>query len=104
MIQLTEPAANQIRQQLDSDPEGKGLALRLAVKTGDDGAFQYAMGFDKAVEDDIKTRHFGVTCVAGVEYTELLHNCTVDYVELEPGQWSFVFLNPNDPAYVPPGE
>ena len=27
---------------------------------------------------------------------------TIDYVELEPGSWQFIFLNPNDPSYVPP--
>ena len=26
----------------------------------------------------------------------------IDFVELEPGKQEFIFLNPNDPAYVPP--
>ncbi len=103
MIQLTEPAADQIRQQIESDPTAKNMALRVAVKV-ENGDFQYAMGFDKADDEDIKTRNFGVTCVSAVEYTELLHSCIVDYVELESGKWSFVFLNPNDPSYVAPKE
>jgi iron-sulfur cluster assembly protein len=27
---------------------------------------------------------------------------TMDYVELEPGSWQFIFMNPNDPNYKPP--
>ena len=32
----------------------------------------------------------------------LLAGTTLDYVELQPGVRSFIFLNPNDPGYVPP--
>jgi len=34
----------------------------------------------------------------------LLQGATLDYVELESGQSDFIFLNPNDPHYVPPQE
>jgi iron-sulfur cluster assembly protein len=35
---------------------------------------------------------------------ELLKGATLDFVELEPGQFNFIFMNPNDPEYVPPKE
>jgi iron-sulfur cluster assembly protein len=28
----------------------------------------------------------------------------MDYVEIEPGQFRFIFLNPKDPHYTPPTE
>ena len=35
-------------------------------------------------------------------YVPLLDAATLDYVELEPGEPQFIFLNPKDPTYVPP--
>ena len=32
----------------------------------------------------------------------MLRGATLDFVELEPGDFQFIFLNPNDPNYVPP--
>jgi len=34
----------------------------------------------------------------------LLDQATMDYVEIEPGQFHFIFLNPKDPNYRPPCE
>lgn len=45
-IDLTDPAAAKVREQLP--PEGDGGALRLAVKRLENGDFHYAMGFDLA--------------------------------------------------------
>lgn len=35
-------------------------------------------------------------------YEKYLDECTLDFVELNPGDWQFIFLNPADPHYVPP--
>ena len=35
---------------------------------------------------------------------ELLNGTVLDYVELESGQFNFIFMNPNDPHYQPPTE
>jgi iron-sulfur cluster assembly protein len=35
---------------------------------------------------------------------ELLKNTVLDFVEIEPGKQQFIFMNPNDPGYVPPQE
>jgi len=32
---------------------------------------------------------------------ELLEDATLDFVELEPGQFNFIFMNPLDPNYSP---
>ena len=36
------------------------------------------------------------------EYVPLLDAATLDFVELDVGEPQFIFLNPNDPGYVPP--
>ena len=33
-----------------------------------------------------------------------MEGATLDYVEIEPGDFNFIFMNPNDPSYVPPTE
>ena len=32
----------------------------------------------------------------------LLEGTTLDFVELEPDNWQFIFMNPNDKNYSPP--
>jgi iron-sulfur cluster assembly protein len=34
----------------------------------------------------------------------LLDEAIMDYVEIEPGQFHFIFLNPKDANYQPPTE
>lgn len=101
MITLTPEAARQIRQ---SAKQGnlEGLPLRLAGTKNDDGSIHYGMGFDDVKEDDTTYTSEGVDIVVSVISRELLDGMTVDYVELEPGKPQFIFMNPNDPAYVPP--
>ncbi len=38
------------------------------------------------------------------EQVPLLDQATMDYVEIEPGQFHFIFLNPKDPSYQAPTE
>ena len=102
-IDLTAAAATKVREQLP--PEDADGALRLAAKRLENGDFHYAMGFDaERREGDRREEVRGVPVVVGRESLPLVRGLTVDFVELEPGQARFIFLNPNDPAYVPPGE
>ena len=100
---LTEQAATQIRDQL---PEGEeGVALRLAIRRFEDGSLQYAMGFDaESREGDQKFMQHKIPVVVGADSLALARGMTVDFVEIEPGNKQFIFLNPNDPSYVPPEE
>lgn len=102
MITLTSAAARQIKE---SARQGKmeGMPLRLAVTRQQDGSFHYAMGFDDVPgEDDARMVSEGIEIVVAPSSRPLLEGTAVDYVELEPGQFRFIFLNPNDPEYVPP--
>ena len=77
--------------------------LRIAVRTEDDGSFHYAMGFDdQRLPGDEFFNFDGIDLVVSTTSKPLADGMTIDYVELEPGNWQFIFLNPNDPAYVPP--
>lgn len=103
MFRLTTAAAEQV---LKAAKEGgtEGLSLRLAASRGSDGSIDYRMGFDTAGEDDIRFRSEGIDLVMAPEDVPLLDEAVMDFVELEPGKHHFIFLNPKDPNYRPPGD
>ena len=102
MITLTEAAAKQIQLSADQG-QMKGMPLRLAAKRNPDHSLHYAMGFDDIPsENDHNFNSEGIDIVIADSSIELLKDTIVDYVELEPGKFNFIFLNPNDPNYVPP--
>ncbi|MEJ2142526.1 MAG: iron-sulfur cluster assembly accessory protein [Gammaproteobacteria bacterium] len=104
MIKVTPEAAKQITESA-KQAQSEGLALRIAAKRKDDGTIDYMMGFDDAnYDEDIEVTSEGVKLVTGADYVELLNGMTIDFVEIEPGQYNFIFLNPNDPSYQPPSE
>ena len=76
----------------------------LAAQQRPDGSIDYRMGFDEATEDDIRFSSEGVQIVMAPEYVPLLDAATLDFVELEPGDPQFIFLNPKDANYSPPKE
>ena len=105
-IKVTPEAANQIKKsalesQLEDSP------LRIAATRKADDSIHYGLGFDDVGTGSEKDHHFesnGVKIVVAESSIELLNGSTLDYVELEPKQFHFVFLNPNDPNYSPPTE
>jgi len=103
MITITAAAAEQIQTSLNGD-ENEEIKLRIAAKKGADGSFEYAMGLVIDINDnDFSTEENGIPLVVEESNRALLEGMVIDYVELEPGQpKSFIFLNPNDPNYVPP--
>jgi iron-sulfur cluster assembly protein len=103
MFTLTSAAADQV---LRAAKQGgvEGLSLRLAASRKPDGTIDYRMGFDQATEDDIRLSSEGIDLVMTPEQVLLLDQATMDYVEIEPGQFAFIFMNPKDPGFVPPTE
>jgi iron-sulfur cluster assembly protein len=101
MLTITEAAAIQITEQ-NKQSNAHDLVLRVAAKTNEDGSFDYGMGFDESKEEDIKSSQHGVDIVMDPNSAELLEDATMDYVELEQGQFHFIFSNPIDPNYIPP--
>jgi iron-sulfur cluster assembly protein len=103
IVTVTPGAADQIiiaARAADAD----GLALRIAASRGPDGSLDYAMGFDNARKGDLALSSEGIALVVADEHRDLLDGMTLDFVELEPGDFRFIFINPNDAgaATVPP--
>lgn len=103
MFRVTADAANQI-QTAARQAGAEGMALRLAASKKPDGSLDYKMGFDNVAETDIHVASEGVDIVIAPEYKELLEGAVMDFVEIEPGDFRFIFMNPNDANYVPPPE
>jgi iron-sulfur cluster assembly accessory protein len=102
MISLSTAALEQIRHSADTGAM-QSIPLRVAVKKMDDGSLHYAMGFDEhKLPGDTFFNFDGVDLVVSSGSKDLTEGMTIDYDELEPGKQEFIFLNPNDPAYVPP--
>lgn len=102
MIKVTADAAKQI-QIARSQSGADGLSLRLAAEKQEDGSLHYMMGFDGTKDADIQVVSEGVEILVEPQYQELLDGTTIDYVELESGDFRFIFMNPND-ANFQPGE
>ena len=102
MISLSTAALEQIRHSAEAGGM-QGLPLRIAVKQLDDGSFHYAMGFDEQkLPGDTFFNFDGVDLVVATASKDLADGMTIDYVELSAGEAEFIFMNPNDPEYVPP--
>jgi iron-sulfur cluster assembly protein len=103
MIKITPAAAEQIKlsaQQGGTD----GMALRIAATRNADNTIHYGMGFDEHKNEDTVISSQGIEIVISMVSAELLKDTTLDYVELEQGEFQFIFMNPNDPEYTPPAE
>lgn len=101
MFTVTKAAAEQIKKSA-RESNLEGMALRVAATRKADGSFDYGMGFDDVNEEDIQFSSAGVKLVMSPAYVELLSDTSLDFVELEPGQYNFIFINPRDPNYSPP--
>jgi iron-sulfur cluster assembly protein len=101
MITITPEAAAQIRASARQAGIEKAR-LRLAARLGDGGVIEYGMGFDEAAEGDHAFESGDVTVLVSPGCIELLTGATLDYVEINPGEQRFIFINPNDPAHKPP--
>jgi iron-sulfur cluster assembly protein len=103
MITITPAAAAQIKLSADQG-KTEGMALRIAASRNDDNSIHYGMGFDDSKEDDVTVTAEDIEIVISASSAELLKDTTIDFVELEPEKFQFIFMNPNDPNYKPPAE
>ena len=101
MITVTAQAAAQIAQSAPQAGAGSAC-LRLAARLDDKGVVEYGMGFDDKAEDDLQVECGGITVLVASGSVELLTGATLDYVEINPGERRFIFINPNDPSHKPP--
>jgi iron-sulfur cluster assembly protein len=97
MFTLTSTAAEQILRAAAAQHDGTAAlpCLRVAAKI-EDGEIVYGMGFDEERENDTVIEACGVTLLIAPRSQELLMDTTLDFVELKPGEFQFIFLNPNE--------
>jgi iron-sulfur cluster assembly protein len=103
MITVTSAAADQIKLSAEQG-KSEGMSLRIAAERNDDNSIHYGMGFDDSKEDDITVAAGDIEIIVSTASAELLKDTTLDFVELEPEKFEFIFMNPNDPSYKAPEE
>ncbi|MGD8886633.1 MAG: iron-sulfur cluster biosynthesis family protein, partial [Gammaproteobacteria bacterium] len=92
MITVSPEAAKQI-QNSAKQSNAEGMCLRVAVRVTPDETYDYGMGFDQATEEDMRNTSEGIDIVVAPDHAELLHGTHIDYVELETGEYNFIFQN-----------
>ena len=102
-LTFSPSALEQIKKSAQ-EPANENLGLRIAARMTADESVDYGLGFDDTKDDDITFECDGVKILISPDSEELLHGAQVDFVEIEEGQFHFIFLNPNDPNYKPPTE
>ncbi len=95
MLKVTADAARQIRQAA-TQSGAEAMALRVAAKRDAQGSIEYGMGFDVERANDLQIVSEGVTVLISHHSKELLMGTVLDFVELNPGDFQFIFVNPND--------
>jgi len=98
MIRITPAAAEQVRAAAQQS-QSENLPLRIAIALDEEGGFQYGMGFDEKKDSDVLLQSEGIDIVIANNCSEALMGAVLDYVELNPGDFRFIFTNPNDPAH-----
>ena len=92
-ISLTEPAAERVRNYLES--RGSGVGLRLGVKKTGCNGFAYVVNYaDEVTEEDLVFQDRGVTVVVDEKSLELIDGTEVDFIK-EGLNEAFRFRNPN---------
>lgn len=101
-IQLTERAADHIRQSLSR--HGGGIGLRLGVRTSGCSGLMYTVDYaDQVASDDTLIEQHGVSVVIDRKSLPFLEGLEVDFVR-EGLNERFSFRNPNVTAECGCGE
>ena len=94
MINVSETAAVKINELLTEENKA-GSALRVFVQGGGCSGFQYGFTFDEAInEDDTQMTKNGVTLLIDAMSLQYLVGAEIDYKEDLQGA-QFVIKNPN---------
>ena len=102
MIKITSDAALQILNSAQQQADLSDIHLRLAARLDDKGTIEYGMGFDDRNEGDVQVVAGAIKILIAPGSVELLTGATLDYVEIDPGERRFIFINPNDPSHKAP--
>lgn len=100
MLSLTPSAARQIRNAA-ADAGDTDWALRVAAKRERDGTINFGMGFDEPREGDMPLQIQGVNLVIAPSSQPLLDDIVLDFVEIEPEKFSFIFTPESEASEKP---
>jgi len=82
LVELTERAAEKIRELQSTEPAGEASVLRIAIQGGGCSGFQYGLGFDRgALEGDHALEQHGVTIVVDPFSAPYLTGATIDWLD-----------------------
>ncbi len=101
MITITPHAAEQVLESA-RQADLKDVCVRLAARLDAKGTIEYGMGFDVKADEDMLVVAGDIKVLISPGSVELLTGATLDYVEINPGEKRFIFINPNDPSHKPP--
>lgn len=102
MITLTQSAADQVRRSLAK--RGKGIGLRLGVRTVGCSGLAYHLDYAEEVSaDDVRFESEGVTVLVDSKSLPYLSGTRLDFVREGLGE-KFKFDNPNVKAECGCGE
>ena len=103
IFNITQAATDQIKKASEQ-ADSKDWPLRIAVNVEKNKKLNYLMGFDQSKEEDLRLKINGIDIIISPDCMTNLKNCKLDFVEIEKGNFQFIFLNPNDPNYDAPDE
>jgi iron-sulfur cluster assembly protein len=82
LVELTERAAEKVREIQSTEPAGEAGVLRIAIQGGGCSGFQYGLGFDRgALEGDHELEQHGVTIVVDPFSAPYLTGATIDWLD-----------------------
>jgi iron-sulfur cluster assembly protein len=94
-LTLTARAADKVKALMAQEPAGEAEVLRVAIRGGGCGGFEYALGFDRgAAEGDTEAEFHGVRVVVDAASVPYIEGATVDFVE-SLQESGFKIENPN---------
>lgn len=91
MFNITSAAVAELQAAAERSG-AQGMALRIAARALDDGSIEFGMGFDDEREQDETAEYQGLTVLLGAKSRPYLAGTLLDYVEIEPGRFDFVFM------------
>jgi iron-sulfur cluster assembly protein len=97
MVQLTDIAAEKVRDFIEGQTAEGAVGLRVGVRGGGCSGFQYALALDEARDDDHVFDTSGIRVLVDPASLRYVDGSTVDYTENFMGS-GFEVSNPNTVA------
>src|SRR5919202_959187 len=94
MVQLTDIAAEKVKDFLSSQQADAAVGLRVGVRGGGCSGFQYALALDEQRDDDHVFDHDGIRLLVDPASLRYVDGSQVDYTESLMGS-GFEVNNPN---------